>query len=92
MSLEPTLPRHPDKLLAIGVDGETVAAYRYLVLSEKAPTSRRCTVDFFLKRASATCSKDLPRKARIIFSGSASWRNSRASSRRESAQGRAGSR
>lgn len=33
----------PDKLLAIGAYGETVAAYRYLVLSEKAPTegSRR---------------------------------------------------
>ena len=28
----------PDKLLAIGAYGETVAAYRYLVLSEKAPT------------------------------------------------------
>jgi rubrerythrin len=30
--------RGPDKLLAIGAYGETVAAYRYLVLSEKAPT------------------------------------------------------
>jgi len=29
--------RGPDKMLAIGVYGETVAAYRYLVLSEKAP-------------------------------------------------------
>ncbi len=29
--------RGPDKLLAIGVYGETVAAYRYVVLSEKAP-------------------------------------------------------
>jgi rubrerythrin len=29
--------RGPDKLLAIGAYGETVAAYRYLVLSEKAP-------------------------------------------------------
>ncbi len=28
--------RGPDKLLAIGAYGETVAAYRYLVLSEKA--------------------------------------------------------
>lgn len=32
--------RGPDKLLAIGVYGETVAAYRYLVLSEKAPNPR----------------------------------------------------
>jgi len=30
--------RGDDKLLAIGVYGETVAAYRYLVLAEKAPT------------------------------------------------------
>ncbi|MBI5764361.1 MAG: ferritin family protein [Planctomycetes bacterium] len=30
--------RGPDKLLAIGAYGETVAAYRYLILSEKAPT------------------------------------------------------
>lgn len=41
MSGEPTSQpadaRRPDKLLAIGVYGETVAAYRYLVLSEKAP-------------------------------------------------------
>ncbi|MCG8405088.1 MAG: ferritin family protein [Phycisphaerales bacterium] len=29
--------RGPDKLLAIGAYGETVAAYRYLVLCEKAP-------------------------------------------------------
>ncbi|MFQ5428974.1 MAG: ferritin family protein [Phycisphaerae bacterium] len=29
--------RGPDKLLAMGIYGETVAAYRYLVLSEKAP-------------------------------------------------------
>lgn len=29
--------RGPDKLLAIGVFGESVAAYRYVVLSEKAP-------------------------------------------------------
>lgn len=29
--------RGPDKLLAIGAYGETVAAYRYLVLAEKAP-------------------------------------------------------
>lgn len=29
--------RGPDKLLAIGAYGEMVAAYRYLVLSEKAP-------------------------------------------------------
>ncbi len=29
--------RGPDKLLAIGAYGETVAAYRYVVLSEKAP-------------------------------------------------------
>lgn len=29
--------RGPDKLLAIGAYGERVAAYRYLVLSEKAP-------------------------------------------------------
>lgn len=28
----------PDKLLAIGAYGESVAAYRYLVLSEQAPT------------------------------------------------------
>ncbi len=35
---EPTVTRGPDKLLAIGAYGETVAAYRYLVLSEKAPT------------------------------------------------------
>jgi rubrerythrin len=27
----------PDKILAIGAYGETVAAYRYLVLAEKAP-------------------------------------------------------
>ncbi|MBX3394787.1 MAG: ferritin family protein [Phycisphaerae bacterium] len=35
----PTEPsgRGPDKLLAIGAYGETVAAYRYLVLAEKAP-------------------------------------------------------
>jgi rubrerythrin len=32
--------RGPDKLLAIGAYGETVAAYRYLVLSEKAPNPR----------------------------------------------------
>jgi rubrerythrin len=31
--------RGPDKLLAIGAYGETVAAYRYLVLSEKSPTT-----------------------------------------------------
>ncbi len=30
--------RGPDKLLAIGAYGESVAAYRYLVLAEKAPT------------------------------------------------------
>ncbi len=37
----------PDKLLAIGAYGETVAAYRYLVLSEKAPTedNRRAFAD-----------------------------------------------
>jgi rubrerythrin len=29
--------RGPDKILAIGAYGETVAAYRYLVLSEKSP-------------------------------------------------------
>jgi rubrerythrin len=36
-----------DKLLAIGVYGETVAAYRYLVLAEKAatPTDRRRFAD-----------------------------------------------
>lgn len=34
----PISGRGPDKLLAIGAYGETVAAYRYLVLSEKAPT------------------------------------------------------
>ncbi len=33
--------RSPDKLLAIGAYGETVAAYRYLVLSEKAPEPYR---------------------------------------------------
>ena len=33
----PSIGRGPDKLLAIGAYGETVAAYRYLVLSEKAP-------------------------------------------------------
>ena len=33
--------RGPDKLLAIGVYGETVAAYRYLVLSDKAPAEHR---------------------------------------------------
>ena len=42
MSDQPTrdaaIGRGPDKLLAIGVYGETVAAYRYTVLSEKAPT------------------------------------------------------
>jgi hypothetical protein len=38
MTSEPTLTPSPDKLLAIGTYGETVAAYRYLVLSEKAPT------------------------------------------------------
>ena len=32
-------PLGPDKVLAIGVYGETVAAYRYLVLSERAPTA-----------------------------------------------------
>jgi rubrerythrin len=31
--------RGPDKLLAIGAYGETVAAYRYLVLSEKSPAA-----------------------------------------------------
>jgi erythrin-vacuolar iron transport family protein len=47
MSEQPTpdaaAGRGPDKLLAIGAYGETVAAYRYLVLSEKAPgeTERR---------------------------------------------------
>jgi rubrerythrin len=37
--MTPALPpdRGPDKLLAIGAYGETVAAYRYVVLSEKAP-------------------------------------------------------
>ena len=37
----------PDKLLAMGAYGETVAAYRYLVLSEKAPTdaNRRLFAD-----------------------------------------------
>jgi len=30
--------RGPDKLLAIGAYGESVAAYRYVVLSEKAPS------------------------------------------------------
>lgn len=40
---QPTVPdpaagRGPDKLLAIGAYGETVAAYRYVVLAEKAPT------------------------------------------------------
>ncbi len=39
---QPTVPdpaagRGPDKLLAIGAYGETVAAYRYVVLAEKAP-------------------------------------------------------
>lgn len=40
MSQTPPIPLHrgPDKLLAIGAYGETVAAYRYLVLSEKAPS------------------------------------------------------
>jgi rubrerythrin len=42
MSDQPTseaaIGRGPDKLLAIGIYGETVAAYRYTVLSEKAPT------------------------------------------------------
>lgn len=33
-----TAQRGDDKLLAIGVYGETVAAYRYLVLAEKAAT------------------------------------------------------
>lgn len=33
--------RGPDKLLAIGAYGETVAAYRYLVLSEKGPSQFR---------------------------------------------------
>lgn len=32
--------RGPDKLLAIGAYGEMVAAYRYLVLAEKAPSDR----------------------------------------------------
>lgn len=32
--------RGPDKLLAIGAYGERVAAYRYLVLSEKAPDAQ----------------------------------------------------
>jgi len=32
----------PEKLLAIGMYGETVAAYRYLVLSEKALTEEHC--------------------------------------------------
>lgn len=32
--------RGPDKILAIGAYGETVAAYRYLVLSEKAPNPK----------------------------------------------------
>lgn len=31
--------RGPDKILAIGAYGESVAAYRYVVLSEKAPDS-----------------------------------------------------
>jgi rubrerythrin len=30
----------PDKLLSIGAFGETVAAYRYTVLSERAPTEQ----------------------------------------------------
>ncbi len=34
---ESAIGRGPDKLLAIGAYGETVAAYRYLVLAEKAP-------------------------------------------------------
>jgi len=42
MSKQPTpdaaAGRGPDKLLAIGAYGEIVAAYRYLVLSEKAPS------------------------------------------------------
>ena len=33
--------RGPDKLLAIGIYGESVAAYRYLVLAEKAPPEHR---------------------------------------------------
>lgn len=33
---DPSQSRGPDKLLAIGAYGETVAAYRYLVLAEKA--------------------------------------------------------
>lgn len=36
-----TRGRGPDKLLAIGAYGESVAAYRYLVLSEKAPPEFR---------------------------------------------------
>lgn len=32
---DPAAGRGPDKLLAIGVYGETVASYRYVVLSEK---------------------------------------------------------
>lgn len=38
MNGEAVQSRSPDKLLAIGAYGETVAAYRYLILSEKAPT------------------------------------------------------
>src|SRR5438552_12007456 len=37
--LDPALS--PDKALAIGAYGETVAAYRYLVLSEKAMTAEQ---------------------------------------------------
>lgn len=44
MSDEPTpmltAGRGPDKLLAIGAYGETVAAYRYTVLAEKAPRDK----------------------------------------------------
>jgi rubrerythrin len=33
----PAIGPGPEKILAIGIYGESVAAYRYLVLSEKAP-------------------------------------------------------
>ncbi len=36
---DPAAGRGPDKLLAIGVYGETVAAYRYVVMSEKTDSA-----------------------------------------------------
>lgn len=62
MSDEPTSDsaagRGPDKLLAIGAYGETVAAYRYLVLAEKAPQN-------FQKEFAAMADEEQDHKQRL---------------------------